>query len=130
MIPENVDRFTTEGERQFYGFLKKVAKPDAQFISWYTPDIKGREPDFLLFNKRVGIIVFEVKDWALDQIQKANPQHFVIYSGGKHDSRTNLLSLDPLLDKYNLPAICLIVAYGPAKTRPTCHRYALNPRIA
>jgi len=23
MIPENVDRFTTDGERQFYGFLEK-----------------------------------------------------------------------------------------------------------
>ncbi len=87
MIPNNVDRFATDGERQFYGFLKKVAKPDAQFITWYTPDIQGREPDFLLFNKRVGIIVFEVKDWGLDQIQEANPQHFVIYSSGKHDSR-------------------------------------------
>jgi len=37
------------------------------------------------------MIVFEVKDWALDQIQKANPDQFFIYSGGKHDFRTNPL---------------------------------------
>ena len=39
MIPGDVASFTTEGERQFYRFLEGVAKPDAQNISWYTPDI-------------------------------------------------------------------------------------------
>jgi len=28
MIPENVGRFTTEGERQVYRFFEMVAKPD------------------------------------------------------------------------------------------------------
>jgi len=36
MIPENVERFTTEGEMQSYRFLKEVAKPDSQYIVWYT----------------------------------------------------------------------------------------------
>ena len=92
MIPHNVECFTTGGEQAFYKFLEKVAKPDAQYIAWYTPDIEGREPDFILFCSKVGIVIFEVKDWTLDQIQKANPQQFVIYSDGKRDSRKNPLS--------------------------------------
>ncbi len=83
MIPKNVECFTTDGEKAFYRFLEKVAIPDAQYIAWYTPDIEGREPDFILFCSKVGIVIFEVKDWSLDQIQEANPQHFVIYSGGE-----------------------------------------------
>jgi len=29
MIPASVESFATEGERQSYGFLKEVAKPDS-----------------------------------------------------------------------------------------------------
>ena len=76
MIPENVEEFKTDGERQFYKFLEAVAKPDAGHITWYTPDIKGKEPDFILFSRNVGLVVFEVKDWMLDQIWKASPQYF------------------------------------------------------
>ncbi|MFC1812866.1 DEAD/DEAH box helicase [Thermodesulfobacteriota bacterium] len=89
MIPENVESFTTEGERQFYRFLESVAKPDSQYIAWYTPDLKGKEPDFILFGDKVGLIVFEVKDWALEQIREANPQHFILSTGGKTKSRKN-----------------------------------------
>jgi hypothetical protein len=32
MIPDNVEQFTTEGERQTYRFLYAVAKPDAHFL--------------------------------------------------------------------------------------------------
>jgi len=45
MIPENVEYFKTDGERQFYKFLETVAKPDSRYFAWYTPDIKDREPD-------------------------------------------------------------------------------------
>jgi hypothetical protein len=48
MITENVEHFTTEGERQIYRFLETVAKPDARFLCWYQPDVQGREPDFIL----------------------------------------------------------------------------------
>ena len=89
MIPENVETFTTEGEKQFYRFLESVAKPDSQYIAWYTPDLKGKEPDFILFSDKVGLIVFEVKDWALEQIREANPQHFILSIGGKTKSRKN-----------------------------------------
>ena len=87
MIPENVEEFKTEGERQFYKFLEAVAKPDAGHIIWYTPDIEGKEPDFILFSRSVGLIVFEVKDWALNQIREANPQHFRLKVGFDIESR-------------------------------------------
>ena len=73
MIPDDVQDFCTEGERHFYGFLKTAAKPDNKYLVWYLPDINGREPDFILFCKETGLIIFEVKDWALHQIQEANP---------------------------------------------------------
>lgn len=89
MIPENVKTFTTEGERQFYKFLEVVAKPDSRHITWYTPNIEGKEPDFILFSQNVGLIIFEVKDWILDQIQEANPQYFRLQIGYEIESRKN-----------------------------------------
>jgi hypothetical protein len=89
MIPDGVHSFTTEGERQFYRFLETIAKPDSRYISWYLPDIKGKEPDFLFFSDEVGLIIFEVKDWALNQIREANPQYFVLDIGNKKESRKN-----------------------------------------
>ncbi len=65
MIPENVKYFKTDGERQFYKFPETVAKPDSRYFARYTPDIKDREPDFILFSEKTGLIIFEVKDWDL-----------------------------------------------------------------
>jgi len=89
MIPDKIEQFTTDGERQFYKFLESVAKPNSRYISWYLPDIKGKEPDFLFFSDEVGLIIFEVKDWVLDQIREANPQYFVLDIGNKTESRKN-----------------------------------------
>lgn len=89
MIPQNIEDFTTEGERQSYRFLEAVAKPDSQYIVWYSPDIKGREPDFVLYSHQFGLIIFEVKDWALSQIREANPEHFILRIGPEIESRKN-----------------------------------------
>jgi len=89
MIPNEVEEFGTEGEKIFYRFLERVAKPDAQHVCWYLPDIKGNEPDFILFSEHVGLIIFEVKDFVLSQIQEANPNHFLIRVNGKTVSRKN-----------------------------------------
>lgn len=91
MIPDNVENFCTEGERHFYGFLKNAAKPDSKYLAWYLPDINGREPDFILFCKDTGLIIFEVKDWALNQIQEANPQHFTLSINGHNEERESPL---------------------------------------
>jgi hypothetical protein len=91
MIPDNVETFSTPGEKAFYCFLQKVAKPDEQFIVWYCPDVSHQEPDFLLYNKESGLVIFEVKDWALDQIVEADPRTFKLRIGDKIDTRTNPL---------------------------------------
>jgi hypothetical protein len=89
MIPENVETFTTVGERQFYKFLEAVAKPDTRYIIWYTLNIAGKEPDFILFIQNVGLIIFEVMDWMLDQIREANPQYFRLQVAYEIESRKN-----------------------------------------
>ncbi len=89
MIPDDVERFTTEGEKLFYDFLQTTAKPDSENIAWYTPDIDGREPDFLLFSSAAGILVFEVKDWSVNQIRKADPHQFLIEFGRSVECRKN-----------------------------------------
>ncbi|BCG47932.1 hypothetical protein GEOBRER4_n2786 [Citrifermentans bremense] len=62
MIPDEIEEFTTCGEEAFYRFLRLAAKPDERFCVWYSPDIFGREPDFVLFCPEVGLIVFEVDE--------------------------------------------------------------------
>lgn len=91
MLPANVETFATSGERQFYRFLEKVALPDDQFVSWYLPDIEGREPDFILLHASSGLVVFEVKDWTLDQIREANPYDFMLTISNRNDRRQNPL---------------------------------------
>lgn len=84
MIPDQINEFTTEGERRFYHFLQAFAKPDDFYTTWYLPDLRGREPDFVLYCKTIGLIVFEVKDWALEQIREADPHYFLLRMGNEH----------------------------------------------
>ena len=91
MIPSDIQTFTTPGERTFYHFLQTYAKPDDRYIAWYQPDIAGHEPDFILYAQDVGLIIFEVKDWALDKIIAADPQFFTLYIEGKEELRKNPL---------------------------------------
>ena len=91
MIPENVQAFKTDGERAFYYFLQTVARPDDQYVAWYSPDLDNKEPDFLIFSKTAGIVIFEVKDWALDQIVEADPNSFKLRIRNKIETRTNPL---------------------------------------
>lgn len=91
MIPYNVENFKTEGEKRFYNFLESVAKPDTEYIAWYSPDVEDREPDFVLFCKNLELIVLEVKDWDLGQIIKAYPDKFVIKKGDKEETHKNPL---------------------------------------
>ena len=89
MIPSDISEFKTEGERRFYRFLENVAIPHNDYIAWYTPDINGREPDFLIYAKDVGIVIFEVKDWALEQMVKADGHSFTLKSGAKTEAKKN-----------------------------------------
>ena len=39
----------------------------------------------------MGLLIFEVKDWALDQIVEANPHWFTLKLGERHEFRKNSL---------------------------------------
>ncbi|MFC1896411.1 UvrD-helicase domain-containing protein [Thermodesulfobacteriota bacterium] len=89
MIPRDVESFSTEGEEKFYRFVEQVARPDSEYICWYLPDLREREPDFILFSRRTGLIVFEVKDWNLEQIMEADAHWFKLRIRGKVERRRN-----------------------------------------
>jgi UvrD-like helicase C-terminal domain/Nuclease-related domain len=91
MIPDEVQSFTTEGEGKFYRFLSAAAKPDNSYLAWYLPNIHGKEPDFILYSDSVGLVIFEVKDWALDQIREASPHQFTLAIKGEISPRKNPL---------------------------------------
>jgi hypothetical protein len=91
MIPDQVEDFTTKGESMFYRFLAAAAKPDNSYLAWYTPDLQGKEPDFILYSDKVGLVVFEVKDWVLEQIREANPHEFLLEVNGQIQPRKNPL---------------------------------------
>ena len=89
MIPSDNEEFRTEGEKAFFRFLQSVAKPDSHYTCWYLPDVSGNEPDFILYCDDVGLVIFEVKDWALGQICEADPRQFTLDLGAKTERRNN-----------------------------------------
>jgi len=89
MIPDDIEEFVTEGEKAFFKFLQLVAKPDSHYTCWYLPDVSGNEPDFILYCDEVGLVIFEVKDWALRQIRGADPRQFTLELGTKTERRKN-----------------------------------------
>ncbi len=89
MIPDDIQEFGTEGEKAFFKFVQSVAKPDSHYTCWYTPDVSGNEPDFILYCDDVGLVIFEVKDWVLGQIREADPRQFTLALGAKTERRKN-----------------------------------------
>jgi len=89
MIPSDIERFGTPGEEVFYRFLESCAKPDSRYIAWYTPSINDSEPDFLLYSPDIGLVIFEVKDWVIDQIEEADKNQFTILNGSRLEKKEN-----------------------------------------
>lgn len=71
--PGSGDCAPTEGEYRVYVALRDCLLPEAEFCCWYEivlgPARKRRWPDFVVFGKRVGFCVIEVKDWRAEQIR-------------------------------------------------------------
>jgi len=93
MYPEDIEdaENATEGEKKVFRFLKEAARPHKDFICWHEPALgsSGKEPDFILFGKKLGLLVIEVKDWTSKQIISFNPHQFTILASGKKEKRTN-----------------------------------------
>jgi hypothetical protein len=95
MYPEHMEGFeeATEGEKKVFRFLREAARPHKDFTCWYQPSIgnKGKVPDFILYGKKLGLLVLEVKDWASHQVLSYTPHHFTIQISGKTEQKTNPL---------------------------------------
>ncbi len=92
MFPSEVSAFTTVGEQTVYEFLQRIARPDNTFLVWYSPDIEGREPDFILLSPDCGLIVLEVKDWVVNQIIEITPKDVLLQIGGRQERRKQPLA--------------------------------------
>lgn len=128
MIPNDIKTFTTPGEGAFYRFLQSSARPDDRHLSWYLPDVQDREPDFILYSEDVGLVIFEVKDWAIDQIIEANPYRFHLFMNGREEKLHNPFQqarsyLNLTLDKIRKDGYLLSKvshAYGNVKVPINC----------
>jgi hypothetical protein len=56
----------TTGEMLVFDFFDKYLDPEWEI--YLQPHLNGLKPDFVLLNPKVGIAVFEVKDWNLDAV--------------------------------------------------------------
>jgi len=93
MYPDDIEGYeaATDGEKRVFRFLREAARPHKAFICWYESPIggAGKEPDFILYSKKLGILVIEVKDWTAHQIVSYNPHQFTILVSGRQEKKTN-----------------------------------------
>jgi hypothetical protein len=57
----------TDGERRVFEFFDQNLAPEWEI--YVQPHLNGLRPDFVLLHPKVGIAVFEVKDWNLDAMR-------------------------------------------------------------
>jgi hypothetical protein len=87
MHPESIEGYeeATEGEKRVFRFIREGARPHKNYVCWYEPSIgsKGIEPDFVMYGRNLGLLVFEVKDWASHQILSYDPHQFTVMISGR-----------------------------------------------
>ena len=67
----------TSGERKAIRILRDTLDDSAWL--WYEPNVGNhRHADIIVYIPEVGIVVYEVKDWTLNQIIKANPNEWKV----------------------------------------------------
>jgi len=84
-LPQAGNDGPTEGEYRLYNALRDLLLPDSEFRSWYEMAIgtarARRWPDFVVFGRRSGFFVIEVKDWRADQIIRFTKANVIV--GGR-----------------------------------------------
>ena len=93
MYPNDIDDHprATPGEKRFFRFVRDTAVPHEDYTCWYEPAVgeAGLMPDFVLFSKRAGVVVFEVKDWDARSIISYDPHIFEVFEKGGVQRKTN-----------------------------------------
>ena len=78
MIPSAIPADATPGEMRLYHFFARLP---VSFTGWINPSLDDVNADFVLYTPKNGLIVLEVKDWALDQVIAADKMHVQFRSG-------------------------------------------------
>lgn len=110
----------TGGEKRVSERLEQKLEDD--YLLWYDVPVglKQRQPDFVVFHPRRGLLVLEVKDWKADTIRQADKTQFTLVTERGLAKETN-----PLLQAraYALE-IGVVLENDPALRNPEGHRYA------
>ncbi|MBA2079080.1 3'-5' exonuclease [Rhodanobacter sp. PCA2] len=110
----------TGGEKRVSERLEQKLEDD--YLLWYDVPIglKQRQPDFVVFHPRRGLLVLEVKDWKADTIRQADKTQFTLVTERGLAKETN-----PLLQAraYALE-IGVVLERDPALRQPEGSRHA------
>jgi len=90
LIPDNAfnREDITYGEKKLLRTLANEI-PDDEVLIFYQPQLSsGRRPDVIIYYPELGLILYEVKDWEINQIKNANPNEWEIEFNGKTQMKT------------------------------------------
>ncbi len=72
VIPNDLPKLTN-GERKVLEKIRSIYKTsEANAYLYIQPRIRNLEPDFILIDPHMGVVILEVKDWGISYIRKAD----------------------------------------------------------
>ncbi len=92
VIPDSAysDPALTVGERKLVRALQYHLDDSA--IVWYQPKLAtARRPDVIVYVPGIGLLLYEVKDWSLGSIVRANADTWTVRHGAEERAQTNPL---------------------------------------
>jgi hypothetical protein len=90
LIPDSAfsDPEMTPGERRLVRNLYQSLEDSC--IVWYQPNLpSARRPDLIVYIPTIGLILYEVKDWSLENVISANADSWDVKFNGEIKSETN-----------------------------------------
>ncbi|MCG3135465.1 MAG: hypothetical protein HMLKMBBP_03121 [Planctomycetes bacterium] len=89
MHPSTYQGKPQSGEERVFDRLRDGLKPDADWVVAHEPAIDGHSPDFVVYGRKLGIVVLEVKDWSLSTVAPGSTgRTWLIEERGEPKSRT------------------------------------------
>lgn len=90
--------FETVGHATICKMFQELLKPHGQSFVWYQPKIsdgngRGPQPDFLLYTPWLGLLILEVRDWALLALKSFTDQEIRLENNGIIGIAANPLDL-------------------------------------
>ena len=69
-IVGKLTELSTKGEIKLFTYFSEIFDVTEYVSCYYEPEINGYRPDFILFVKKFGIIILEVKDYEEDSLSE------------------------------------------------------------